>query len=88
MEIVYLFLYVLRRHLRNGSGNNVNDSAVSAGDTTITVTSGTNIGVGDVIAFSTTVGTNDYDDGVEYEVTVVSSNDITLKEKSRFRWFK
>ena len=54
---------------------------VSAGDTTITVTSGTNIGVGDVIAFSTTGGTNDYDDGVEYEVTAVSSNDITLKKR-------
>ena len=58
----------------------VNDSAVSVGDTTITVTSGTNIGVGDIIAFSTSAGTNDYDDGVEYEVTQVSSNDITLKK--------
>ena len=59
----------------------VNDSAVSAGDTQITMTSGTNINVGDILAFSTTAATNDYDDGVEYEVTAVSSNDITIKKK-------
>ena len=59
----------------------VNDSAVSVNDTTITVTSGTNINVGDILAFSTTAATNDYDDGQEYEVTVVSTNDITIKKK-------
>ena len=59
----------------------VNDSAVALGDTTITLASGTNIGVGDVIAFSTTAQTNDYDDGVEYEVTAVSGNDITIKKR-------
>ena len=32
----------------------VNDSAVSIGDTTITMTSGTNINVGDILSFSTT----------------------------------
>ena len=59
----------------------VNDSAVSVNDTTITVTSGTNINVGDILAFSTTAATNDYDDGQEYEVTAVSTNDITIKKK-------
>ena len=59
----------------------VNDSAVSVNDTTITVTSGTNINVGDIIAFSTTAATDDYDDGQEYEVTAVSTNDITIKKK-------
>ncbi len=59
----------------------VSDSAVAVGDTQITVASGTNIGVGDIISFSSTAGTNDYDDGLEYEVTNVSSNDITFKKK-------
>ena len=55
MEMVYLFLYVhQRQHMKLKVLQQVNDSAVSAGDTQITVTSGTNIGVGDVIAFSTT----------------------------------
>jgi len=59
----------------------VSDSAIALNDTTITVASGTNIGVGDIISFSTTAGTNDYDDGLEYEVTDVSSNDLTFKKK-------
>ncbi len=60
----------------------VNDSAVAAGDTQITVTSGTNIGVGDIIAFSSSAGTDDYDDGQEYEVTAVATNDLTIKRKT------
>jgi hypothetical protein len=59
----------------------VSDAAIAVGDTQITVASGTNIGVGDILAFSTTAATDDYDDGAEYEVTVVSSNDITFKRK-------
>ena len=59
----------------------VNDSAVSIGDTTITMTSGTNINVGDILSFSTTAATSDYDDGIEYEVTAVSTNDVTIKKK-------
>ena len=59
----------------------VSDSAIALNDTTITVASGTNIGVGDIISFSSTAGTNDYDDGLEYEVTDVSSNDLTFKKK-------
>ena len=57
----------------------VSDGAIAVGDTTITVASGTNIGVGDKLTFSTTAATNDYDDGQEYEVTAVSSNDLTFK---------
>ena len=60
----------------------VNDSAVAAGDTQITVTSGTNIGVGDIIAFSSSAGTDDYDDGQEYEVTAVATNDLTIKRRT------
>ena len=59
----------------------VSDSAIALNDTTITVASGTNIGVGDIISFSSTAGTNDYVDGLEYEVTDVSSNDLTFKKK-------
>jgi len=59
----------------------VSDSAIALNDTTITVASGTNINVGDIISFSSTAGTNDYVDGLEYEVTDVSSNDLTFKKK-------
>ena len=59
----------------------VSDSAIALNDTQITVASGTNIGVGDILSFSSTAGTNDYEDGLEYEVTGVSSNDITFKKK-------
>jgi phage tail sheath protein FI len=52
--------------------------AAVAGATSLTVTSGTNIAVGDIINFSTTASTSDYNDGHEYRVTAKSTNIITI----------
>ena len=52
--------------------------AAVAGATSLTVTSGTNIAVGDIINFSTTASTSDYNDGHEYRVTAKSTNVITI----------
>ena len=52
--------------------------AAVAGATSLTVTSGTNIAVGDIINFSTTASTSDYNDGHEYRVTAKSVNNITI----------
>ena len=54
------------------------NSTPSVGDTSVTVTSGANIAVGDIINFSTTAATNDYNDGHEYRVTAKVSNLITF----------
>jgi len=54
------------------------NSTPSVGDTSVTVTSGTNIAVGDIINFSTTAATSDYNDGHEYRVTAKASNLITF----------
>jgi phage tail sheath protein FI len=53
-------------------------TAASAGATTVAVTSGTNIAIGDIINFSTTGNTSDYNDGHEYRVTAKSVNNITI----------
>ena len=53
-------------------------STPAVGDTQITVTSGTNIAIGDIINFSTTAATSDYNDGHEYRVTAKASNLITI----------
>ena len=52
--------------------------AAVAGATSLTVTSGTNIAVGDILNFSTTAATSDYNDGHEYRVTAKASNLITI----------
>ena len=48
-----------------------NDSSISVGDTTITLTSGTGFNVGDIINFGET-------GGHEYRITAVDTNDITF----------
>jgi hypothetical protein len=55
----------------------VNDASTAVGDTTITVTSGTGINVGDILEFTTTAAGTDFD-GFKYRVTGVSTNDITI----------
>ena len=52
----------------------INDGGMAVGDTTVTVTSGTNINVGDIINFAET-------GGYEYRVTSKSTNDITFVRK-------
>jgi phage tail sheath protein FI len=56
------------------------DSATAVGDTTVILTSSTGINVGDIVNFSTTAATSDYDDGHEYRVTAnnTGTNTITI----------
>ena len=56
------------------------DSATAVGDTTVILTSSTGFNVGDIVNFSTTAATSDYDDGHEYRVTAndTGSNTITI----------
>ena len=58
----------------------LNDASTSVGDTTVVLTSSTGFNVGDIVNFSTTAATNDYDDGHEYRVTAndTGSNTITV----------
>ena len=62
----------------NNTATTVADASITLGDTTITVTSGANIKVGDIISFSTTASGSDFNDGYQYKVTGVSTNDITF----------
>ena len=55
----------------------INDSAMSVGHTTVTLTSGTGFAVGDIVEFSTSSGGTDYD-GRKYKITGISTNDITF----------
>lgn len=59
----------------------VNDSSTTVGDTTIIVTDGTQLNVGDIISFSTTAATNDYDDGHQYRITGISTHTLTIVQK-------
>ena len=61
----------------------VNDASTAVGDTTVVVAAGSNLNVGDIIAFSTTAATNDYDDGEQYRVTNISTNTITIVQHPR-----
>ena len=59
----------------------VNDGSTAVGDTTITVTDGTQLNVGDIISFSTTAATNDYDDGHQYRITNIATHTLTIVQK-------
>ena len=61
----------------------VNDASTAVGDTVVVTTSGAALNVGDIISFSTTAATNDYDDGEQYRITNISSNDITIVQHPR-----
>jgi len=56
----------------SSAGITVNDSSTAAGDTVVTVSSGTSINVGDIINFG---------DNYNYKVLSKSTNDITIKRK-------
>ena len=56
----------------SSAGMTVNDSSTAAGDTVVTVSSGTSINVGDIINFG---------DNYNYKVLSKSTNDITIKRK-------
>ena len=61
----------------------VNDASTAVGDTVVTATAGANLNVGDIISFSTTAATNDYDDGEQYRVTNIATNDVTIVQHPR-----
>jgi hypothetical protein len=61
-----------------------NDSSASAvGDTTIAVDEGSNFNVGDIIQFSTTAATEDFDDGDLYRITAINSETLTFVQHPR-----
>ena len=47
----------------------------AVGNTTINVDEGSDFNVGDIIQFSTTAATNDFDDGDFYRITAVAANE-------------
>ena len=61
----------------------LNDASTAVGDTTVATTDGTVFNVGDIISFSTTAATNDYDDGDQYRITGISTNDLTIVQHPR-----
>jgi phage tail sheath protein FI len=60
------------------------DSTTNAvGNTTIAVDEGDNFNVGDIIQFSTSAGTEDFDDGEFYRITAISSETLTIVQHPR-----
>jgi hypothetical protein len=59
----------------------VNDASTAVGDTTVISADGAQFTVGDIISFSTTAATNDYDDGHQYRITGISTHTLTLVQK-------
>ena len=63
--------------------SSVDQADVAIGDTTIDVDDGTDFNVGDIVAFSTTAATADFDDGEEYRITGISTNELTIVQHPR-----
>src|SRR6056300_978771 len=60
------------------------DSTTNAvGNTTIAVDEGSNFSVGDIIQFSTTASTEDFDDGDFYRITAITSETLTIVQHPR-----
>ena len=57
----------------------VDDSSVAVGDTLITTDESDVFNVGDIIQFSSTASTDDYDDGEFYRVTAIAGSGETLQ---------
>jgi len=55
----------------------VNDTSTAVGDKNIVLTSASNISVGDVLEFSSSVAGTDYD-GYKYDVTSIATNTVTI----------
>jgi len=55
----------------------LNDASADVADTSVTLTSATNINVGDILEFSTSAAGTDYD-GYKYRVTVIASTLVTF----------
>ena len=62
----------------------VNEASNTAvGDTTIDVDDGADFNVGDILNFSTSASTEDFDDGEEYRITGISTNTLTIVQHPR-----
>ena len=60
------------------------DSSTNAvGNTSINVDEGSDFNVGDIIQFSTTASTDDFDDGDFYRITAISSETLTFVQHPR-----
>ena len=57
----------------------VDDSSIAVGDTIVTTDESDVFNVGDIIQFSTTASTDDYDDGDFYRVTAIAASGETLQ---------
>ena len=55
----------------------------AVGNTTIAVDEGSNFNVGDIIQFSTTASTEDFDDGDFYRITAITSETLTIVQHPR-----
>jgi len=55
----------------------------AVGNTTIAVDEGSNFNVGDIIQFSTSASTEDFDDGEFYRITAISSETLTIVQHPR-----
>ena len=55
----------------------------AVGNTTIAVDEGSNFSVGDIIQFSTSASTEDFDDGDFYRITAISSETLTIVQHPR-----
>jgi phage tail sheath protein FI len=55
----------------------------SVGNTTIAVDEGSNFNVGDIIQFSTTAATEDFNDGDFYRITAINSETLTIVQHPR-----
>ena len=58
-------------------------TANAVGNTTIAVDEGSNFNVGDIIQFSTSASTEDFDDGEFYRITAISSETLTIVQHPR-----
>ena len=55
----------------------------AVGDTSIAVDEGSNFNVGDIIQFSSTASTDDFDDGEFYRITAITSETLTIVQHPR-----
>jgi len=62
---------------------NEDSTSVAVGDTTVGVDDDSAFNVGDIIAFSTSANTEDFDDGDEYRITAIGSEQLTIVQHPR-----
>ena len=61
----------------------VDQADLAVGDTTVDVDDGTDFNIGDILEFSTTAATSDFDDGDQYRITGIATNQLTIVQHPR-----